>query len=128
MVGYSKDVKGYRLLQLNSKETIIRRDVQFNENILACKANSAYVPSLACEPDLAVVPFSSSLLNKTPSDISSDIDSDDEHSPTPVSPPTTSQLPRWVRSTREVAGDLVGDPTNQHRTHSQFQRASSLLA
>ena len=126
-VGYSENVKGYRLLQPNSKEIIIRRDVQFNENILACEPNSAYVPSSACEPDLAVVPLSSS------SDISSDTDSDDDHPPPPASPPapappTTSQLPRWVRSTCESAGDLAGDPRDQRRTRSQFQRASSLLA
>ena len=36
-------------------------------------------------------------------------------------------LPRWVRSTCEAAGDLVGDPRDQRRTCSQFQRASSLL-
>ena len=117
-VGYSEDVKGYRLLQPNSKEIIIRRDVKFNENILACEPNSAYVPSSACEPDLVVVPFSSSLLNNTPFDISSDTDSDDEHPPPPVSPPspaplTTSQLPRWIHSTCEAADDLAGDPTNQ---------------
>ena len=85
-------------------------------NILACEPNSTYVPSLACEPDLAVVPFSSSLLNNTPSDISSDTNADDEHTPPPISPPalapsTTPQLPRWVYSTRESSGDLVGDPT-----------------
>ena len=65
--------------------------------------------------------------------LSSDTDSDDDHPPPSVSPPapappTTSQLPRWVRCTREAAGDLAGDPTDQRRTHSQFQRASSLLA
>ena len=97
-VGYFEDVKGYRLLQPNYKEIIIRRDVQFNKNILACEPNSAYVPSSACEPDLAVVPSSYSLLNNTPSDISSDIESDDEHPPPLISPPspalpTTSQLP-----------------------------------
>ena len=37
-------------------------------------------------------------------------------------------LPRWVHSTCEVAGDLAGDPRDQRRTRSQFQRASSLLA
>ena len=98
ILGYFEDVKGYRLLQPNSKGIIIRRDTQFNENILACEPNLAYVPSSAYEPDLAVVPFSSSLLNNTPSDISLDTDSDDEHPPPPVSPPalaplTTSQLP-----------------------------------
>lgn len=90
------------------------------------------MPSLACEPDLAVVPFSSSLVHNTPSDISSDTKGDDEHPP-PISPPalapsTTSQLPRWIRSTCESTGDLVRDPTDQHWTRYQFQRASSILA
>ena len=115
---YSEDVKEYRILHPNSKEIIIQRDVQFNENILACEPNLEYVPSSACEPDLAVVSFSSSLLNNTPSDISSDTNNDDEHPPLPTSPPapappTTSQLPRWVRSTCEAAGDLAGDPRDQ---------------
>ena len=35
--------------------------------------------------------------------------------------------PRWVRSTCEATGDLVGDPRDPRQTHSQFQRASSLL-
>ena len=88
---------------------------------MACEPNLAYVPSLACEPNLVVVQFSSSLLNNTPFDISSDTDSDDEHPPLPASPlaptpPTTSQLPRWVHSTRESAGDLVGDLTDYRRT------------
>eukprot|EP00253_Pinus_taeda_P013959 PITA_13959 len=38
------------------------------------------------------------------------------------------KLPRWVRTTRDAAGDLAGDPTDQCRTRSQFERASSLLA
>ena len=50
--------------------------------------------------------------------ISIDNDSDDKHHAQPVSslapaPSTTSQLPRWVCSTREGIGDLVGDPTDQ---------------
>jgi hypothetical protein len=85
---------------------------------LAYEPNSTYVSSLTCEPDLAVVPFSYSLLNNTPSDISSDTDNDDEHPPPPISPPTptpptTSQLPRWVCSTCEVTGDLASDPIDQ---------------
>ena len=43
-VGYSEDVKGYRLLQQKSKNTIIRRDVKFDENILAYEHSSAGVP------------------------------------------------------------------------------------
>jgi transposase InsO family protein len=57
-VGYSEDVKGYRLLQPHCNEIILRRDVKFDENLLACEPNSAGVPSSACEPSLAVVPSS----------------------------------------------------------------------
>ena len=85
-VGYYEDVKGYRLLQPNFKKNIVRKDVQFNENVLACEPNSAYVSSMTCEPNLAVVPFSYSLLINTPSDIYSDTGSDDEHPPPLVSP------------------------------------------
>jgi hypothetical protein len=51
-VGYSDDVKGYRVLQiqLHSNEIIIRRDVKFDEGLLACEFNSTLVSSLACEP------------------------------------------------------------------------------
>jgi len=38
-VGYFEDVKGYRLIQPNSKNIIIRREVKFDENISAYKAS-----------------------------------------------------------------------------------------
>ena len=57
-VGYSEYFKGYRLLQTHCKEIIIRRDVKFDENLLAYEPNSAFVPSLACEPNSTVVPSS----------------------------------------------------------------------
>jgi hypothetical protein len=47
-VGYSKDFKCYKLLQLHCNEIIIRRDVNFDENILACETNLDFRPSLAC--------------------------------------------------------------------------------
>jgi hypothetical protein len=49
-IGYSEDVKRYRLLQTQSNEINIRRDVKFDENILACEPNSTFVPFLVCEP------------------------------------------------------------------------------
>jgi hypothetical protein len=49
-VGYFENVKGYRLLQPHSNESIIRRDVKFDENILACDPNSTFVPSLTYDP------------------------------------------------------------------------------
>jgi hypothetical protein len=55
--GYSEDVEGYRLLQPHCNEIIIRRDVKFNENILACEPNSVIVPSSAYKPYSTCVPF-----------------------------------------------------------------------
>jgi hypothetical protein len=114
-VGYSKDVKGYRLLQSHCNEIIIRRDVKFDENILAYEPSSAIVPSSACEPSSTFVP-SYDLVS------SSDDDSEDENPPLPAHPPLDESFepepapaplfPRWVRSTQEAAGDLVGDPSD----------------
>ena len=42
--------------------------------------------------------------------------------------PSAPQLPRRVCSTRDATGFLVGDPTDRRCTHSQFERAYSLLA
>ena len=88
-VGYSEDVKGYRLLQPNSTKNIIRRDVKFNENVLSYEPNVAYLPSSACDPDLADVPSSFSLIDSTSFITSSNDDSDDENPPPPaLAPPT----------------------------------------
>jgi hypothetical protein len=131
--GYSEDVKGYRLLQPHCNEIIIRRDVKFDENLLAYEPNLTIVPFSACDPSLTFVPSSIPIL------VSSLDDDSEDGNP---SPPThlhldesfepeltpTPLLLRWVRSTQEATGDLVGDPSDQHRTRSQFQRASSILA
>jgi hypothetical protein len=142
-VGYSEDVKGYRLLQSHCNEIIIRRDVKFDENLLACEPNSTIVPSSACEPSLMIVPSaacepSSEFVPSYDLVSSSDDDSEDENPPLLAHPPPDESfepeptpdppLPRWVCSTREAAGDLVGDRSDQRQTRSQFQRASSLLA
>ena len=124
-VGYSEDVKGYRLLQPHSHDIVIRRDVKFDENLLSCDPNLAGVPSLACEPDSAIVPSSSSskFLDRFPTPVSGD-DSEDENQPLPAHILTiapTPMLPIWVRSTCEAAGDLAGDPRDQRQTRSLFQ-------
>ena len=120
-VGYSEDVKGYRLLQPHSHDIIIRRDVKFDENLLACEPNLSGLPSLACEPDSTIVPSSySSILDRFPTPISDD-DSEDENPPPPAHVPLVAPapiLPRWVRSTCKVAGDLADNPRDQRRTHS----------
>jgi hypothetical protein len=77
------------------------------------------VPS-ACKPSSAFVPSSVPILVSSPDD-----DSEDENPPLPAHlPPDESfepepapapSLPRWVRSTREAVGDLVGDPSYQRQ-------------
>eukprot|EP00253_Pinus_taeda_P001426 PITA_01426 len=115
-VGYSEDVKGYRLILLKIKNVIIRRDVKFAENISTYEPSSADVPSLS-------IPFPSENIS------SSDDDSEDDNPPPPSQdPPSTPHLPKWVRATRDAVGALAGGPTDQRRTRSQLDRASSLLA
>jgi hypothetical protein len=104
-VGYSEDVNGYRLLQPHSNKIIIIRDVKFDENILACKPNLMFVPSLACKTSLTFVPYSIPIL------VSSSLDDEnyDENPPPHVclppdesiepEPAPTRPLPRWVCST-----------------------------
>ena len=83
-VGYSEDVKGYRLLQPDSHDIIIRRDVKFDKNILACEPNLAGVPSLAYEPDSMIVTSSTSnFLDRFPN-IDFDDDNEDENPPLPT--------------------------------------------
>jgi hypothetical protein len=75
---YSEDVKGYRLLQPNCNEIIIRRDVKFDENILACEPNSTIVPYSACEP-------SSKFVSSFVPILSSSLDDDNEDENPPLS-------------------------------------------
>ena len=98
--GYSKDVKGYILLQPHSNDVIIRRDVKFDENLLACEPNSAVVPSLACEPNSVIMPSSTSnFLDRFPTLVFDD-DSEDENPPPLAHVPPIALatiLPQWVR-------------------------------
>jgi hypothetical protein len=78
-VGYSEDVKGYRLLQPHCNEIIIRRDVIFDENLLAYEPNTMIVPSSDCDPSSTFVPSSIPILVS-----SSDDDNEDENPPLPA--------------------------------------------
>ena len=120
-VGYSEDVKGYRLLQPHSHDIIIRTNVKFDKNLLSYEPNLVGVPSLVCEPDSAIVPSSSSNFLDMFSTPVSNYDNYDENPPPPAHVPPIAPTPifhRWVRSTCEEAGDLAGDPRDQRRTHS----------
>eukprot|EP00253_Pinus_taeda_P028539 PITA_28539 len=112
----SEDVKGYRLIALKSKNSIIRRDVRFSENI------SAYGTSLADVSPLSIPSTSKNIS-------SSYDDSEAENPPSPSQDsPLAPQLPKWVYATWDAVSALVGDPIDQRYTRSQFDRESSLLA
>ena len=81
-VGYSEDVKGYRLLQPHSHDIIIRRDVKFDENLLACDPDSTIVPSSS----------SSNFLDRFPTSVSND-DRQDENPPPPAHVPPIAPAP-----------------------------------
>ena len=86
---------------------------------------------MAGEPSSSYDPSCSSYIDTSPTLVtSSDDESEDENPPLHTQPPPSlaPQLPKWVCSTREVVVDLVSDPTDWHRTRSQYQQASSLLA
>jgi hypothetical protein len=103
-VGYSKEVKIYRFIQPHFNEIIIRRDVKFDENCLACKPNSTIVPSSSYDPYSMCVPYFVPILVSSSND-----DSEDENPPPPThippdesfepEPTPTPPLPRWVRLT-----------------------------
>eukprot|EP00253_Pinus_taeda_P028634 PITA_28634 len=94
-VGYSKDVKGYILIPLKSKNVIIRRDVKFAENL------STYDPSW-----VDVLPLSISYTFENIS--SSDDESKDDNPPPPSQdPPSSPQLPNLVCATRDAAEPSV---------------------
>jgi hypothetical protein len=103
-IGYSDDIKGYRLLQAHCNEIIIIRDVKFDENLLAYEPNSVIVPSSVCEPSSTFVHSTIHILFSSSYDDSEDEnppphahlppDESFEPEPAPVPP-----LPRWVCST-----------------------------
>ena len=75
-----------------------------------------FVPSFVCDADSTLVPSSTSnFLDSFPTPFSDD-DNEDENPPLPAHVPPVApapMLPRWVHSTCEAAGDLVGDPRDQ---------------
>ena len=68
-------------------------------NLMKISSNFAGVPSLTCEPDLMIVPSSSSnFLDRFPNLVSDD-DNEDENPPLPAHAPPLApapMLPRWV--------------------------------
>jgi hypothetical protein len=97
-VGYSENVKGYRFLQPHSNEIIIRRDVKFDENLLAREPISVFVPSSAYEPSSAFVPSSIPIVVSS----SSDDDNEDENPPPPTHLPPDESIEHELAPTQQL--------------------------
>eukprot|EP00253_Pinus_taeda_P019350 PITA_19350 len=114
-VGYSENVKGYRLLTPKSKNVIIRRYVKFVENI------SSYDPSSADVPPLSIL--------STSENISSlDDDSEDDNPPPPSKDPPSAQIPKWVCATQDTTSALAEASGHPDRDAAVNEEYRSLLA
>jgi hypothetical protein len=80
-IRYSEDVKGYIVIQPHSNEIIIKIDVNFDENLLSCEPNSAFVPSSARDPSFGPILV-----------YSTNDDSEDESPPLPAHLPPDDSI------------------------------------
>ena len=104
-VGYSKDSKGYKLINLSMNKSFIERCVQFQE-----------------EP-LAVVEVGESSSPREPLNVSEEIvehaDSDISDNDYLIADPNSPTRPKWAAKTIHAAGN----PNDPRRTRSQFESA-----
>ena len=66
-------------------------------------------------------PTSSSLpsTSSTPQQDYASFEKDLDIDPPPPPLPDVSQVPKWAHDTLDVAGPMVGDPSNSRHTHAQ---------
>ena len=106
-VGYSKDSKGYKLINLSTNKAFIERCVQFEEEPLA----AVEVGEASSPPE--------------PQDVSKEFfehaDSDFYDGDEFIADPNSPTRPKWASKTLHAAGELDGDPNDPRRTRSQFE-------
>lgn len=112
---------------------MIRRDINFNEDLLCCIPTFEFMTSSSYKPSSMDVPYSyiSPPFGTTPILISFlDYYNEDGNPPLPTHPSPTpaSPLPKWVCLAWEVASNIFNVHLYQLHKHSYFQEASSLLA
>ena len=108
-VGYSKDSKGYKLINLSTNKYFIERSVQFQEEPLV----AVEVGESSSPPDPLIVSGENNEFSD--SDMS---DNDDL-----IVDPTSSTREKWPANTIHAAGELAGNPSDTRRTRSQFESA-----
>ena len=108
-VGYSKDSKGCKLINLSTNKSFIERSVQFQEDPLA----AAEVGEFSSPPK--------------PLNVSGEthefLDSHMSDNYYLIAYPNNPTIPKWSARTFHAAGELVGNPSDPRRTGSQFESA-----
>ena len=108
-VGYSKDSKGYKLINLITNKVFIESSVQFQE-----------------EP-LTTVELGESSSPPEPLNVSEETnefaDSDMSNNDYFIAYPDIPTRPKWVANTIHAAGELARNPSDPRRTRYQFESA-----
>ena len=125
-IGYTTESKGFKLLDIKTKQIIIERGVMFNEplqEVEIVKEKNAEFPSYSTkylddeiggdDPDLD--PLISNISLQKTSDFKSE-------------PEVQNHLPTWAQQTLSSAGDDIGNRDDPRRTRSDFQRAGITLS
>ena len=124
----------------STQGVIISRDVQFNEGYHPTESTEPHV-TLNLPPStittVTVTPITVTIISNTPSSSSmtdhvlssptSSSNPPDSFEDTSVVP-STQPLPIWARKTLESAGFEIGIPSNTHRSRSDFNLMTKVLA
>ena len=106
-VGYYKDSKGYKLINLSTNKSFIEMCVQFQEEpLVAVEVGESSSPP---EP----LNVSEEIVEHADSDMS---DNDDL-----IAYPINPTRPKLASNTIHAVGELAGNPSDSRRTRSQFE-------
>ena len=108
-VGYSKDSKGYKLINLITNKYFIKRSVQFQEE-----------PLVALEVGESSSPLDPLIVSEETNEFDDSNISDNDDLIADNNSPT---IPKLAARTFHAAGQLVGNPSDPRRTGSQFESA-----
>ena len=129
-IGYPDEYNGFKLLDLKTKQIIIEISVWFNEplqEVELVKEKIAEFPSYSTE-------YLDDEIGGVESDLEPDLEplisdiSDQKASISSSEPKVQTHLPTWAKQTLSSAGDNIGNPDDQRRTRSDFQRVGIALS
>ena len=121
-IGYLDESKGFKQLDIKTKQIIIKRSVKFDEplqEVELVKEKIAEFPSYSTkylddeiggdDPDLDPLIYDISMHQSS-------------------EPEVQNHLPTWAQQTLSSTGENIGNPNDPRRTQSDFQRAGIVLS